>query len=51
MFLPTCSDTDRPWLKGAIHATTAALYVLMLAYHVSAAVLHWQGTHEGQDRD
>lgn len=44
MLLPTCDDTDRPWLKGAIHATTAALYVLMLVYHVSAALLHWQAS-------
>lgn len=39
--IPTCDDTDRPTLKSGIHLATALLYVVMLGYHLSAALDHW----------
>lgn len=43
LFLPTCDDSDRPGIKGAIHLATAALYVIMAAYHASATFrVHWR---------
>lgn len=42
LFWPTCDDANRPVVKSVIHGATAALYGVMLAYHLAAALAHWK---------
>ena len=39
--VPTCDDARSPTLKAFVHAATAVLHVVIVAYHLRNFFFHW----------